>query len=58
VIDAIGAKRYRDNLARHLDNWRIACRQTGSTLVTLVAEETVSQWLLTPLVAAGVLHLS
>src|SRR5262249_53460487 len=47
--------RYRAALARHQQHWRQACRQAGATLVELIAEQIVSDWNLSPLVAAGVL---
>ncbi|MDX2040335.1 MAG: DUF58 domain-containing protein [Acidobacteriota bacterium] len=54
-IDDAAIKRYKDALARHQQNWHSACRQTGATLVELVAEQLLSNWNLESLVKAGVL---
>lgn len=54
-VDDAALARYRTALARHQRHWRTACRQSGATLVELIAEQVVADWKLSPLVAAGVL---
>lgn len=54
-IDDAAIKRYKDALARHQQNWHRACRQTGATLIEMIAEQFTSNWNLEALVKAGVL---
>lgn len=54
-VDEAALARYRAALARHQQHWRQACRQSGATMVELIAEQVVTDWNLSPLVAAGVL---
>ena len=54
-IDDAAIKRYKDALARHQQNWHRACRQTGASLVEMIAEQFTSTWNLEALVKAGVL---
>ena len=57
-IDAVAEARYRQNLARHIENWHNACRQVGATaFVSVVAEKLVDRWDLEPLVMAEVLRV-
>jgi uncharacterized protein (DUF58 family) len=56
-VDAVVARRYREALARHRENWLLGCRQVGATFVVLVAEELLSTWNLDALVAAEVLRV-
>jgi uncharacterized protein (DUF58 family) len=56
-VDAVAARRYRDALARHQENWSLACRQVGATFLTVVAEEVLRSWDLDALVAAEVLRV-
>jgi uncharacterized protein (DUF58 family) len=56
-VDAVVARRYRDALARHQESWDLACRQTGATYVTVVAEDLLRSWNLDALVAAEVLRV-
>ena len=57
-IDAIAAKRYRDALARHQQNWSAACRGVGAIFVPLIAEDLLRRWNLDALVAADVLKVT
>jgi len=56
-IDAVAAKRYRDNLARHQENWDRGCRRTGAALAAVIAEDVVEQWTLDNLVRAEILQV-
>lgn len=56
-VDAAAARRYREALARHQQNWHDACRQAGAVFVTLVAEDLLARWELSDLVAAEVLRV-
>jgi uncharacterized protein (DUF58 family) len=56
-IDAIAARRYREGLARHQENWHAACRQVGAIFRTVIAEEVLREWDMDELVAAGVLKI-
>ena len=58
VVDAVAIKRYRENLARHQENWHNACRQAGAIMIQLVAEHLVTDWRLEQLVAAEVLRVA
>lgn len=54
-IDAAGQERFRQNLARHQENWQRAARKVGATLVPLIAEDVCRNWDLAPLVRAEAL---
>jgi len=56
-LDDAAVTRYRNALARHQQNWHRACRQTGATMVELIAEQMVSDWNLEALVKAEVLKV-
>src|SRR5262249_30816784 len=56
-VDAVAARRYREALARHQENWHTACRQTGALFAVVVAEEGLRDWRLDELVAAEVLKV-
>ncbi len=56
-VDAAVARRYRAALARHQENWHLACRQTGAVFTTVVAERVRTDWRLDDLVAAEVLKV-
>jgi uncharacterized protein (DUF58 family) len=56
-IDAGTARRYREALARHQENWQRACRQVGGVFTSVVAEELLREWRLNDLVAADVLRV-
>jgi uncharacterized protein (DUF58 family) len=56
-VDAIAARRYREALRRHQDNWEIACRQVGATFLTVTAEDLLRDWDLDALVASEVLRV-
>jgi uncharacterized protein (DUF58 family) len=56
-VDAVVARRYREGLARHQENWNLACRQVGATFVRVVAEDLLRDWNLDELVAAEVLKV-
>ena len=57
-VDAIAERRYRENLARHQENWNLAARAVGATMTTLIAEDLTEDWDLGALVAAEVLTVS
>jgi uncharacterized protein (DUF58 family) len=56
-VDAVAARRYRDALERHQDNWSQACRQTGVTFVSVVAEDLLRDWDLDVLVTSEILKV-
>lgn len=56
-IDDAAIRRYREALARHLQNWNHACRQTGATMVEMSAEQLLAAWNLEALVKAEVLKV-
>jgi hypothetical protein len=56
-VDAVVARRYREGLARHQENWHLACRQVGAVFMTVVAEDLLRKWNLDELVAAEVLRV-
>lgn len=57
-VDAYVAKRYREALARHQDNWEQACRQVGATFLAVTAEDVLRKWNLDVLVASEVLKVT
>lgn len=57
-VDAAVEQRYAEALARHRQNWLDACRRTGVSLVTVVAEEVCGNWSMTPLEKSGMLDAS
>jgi uncharacterized protein (DUF58 family) len=57
-VDAIAARRYRDALGRHQQNWSAACRGVGAIFVPLIAEDLLARWNLDALVAADVLRVN
>lgn len=57
-VDALVARRYREALARHQENWNLACRQVGAIFVVLVAEDLLRTWNLDVLVAAEILRVT
>src|SRR5262249_4535244 len=46
-VDADAARRYREALARHRENWHLACRQAGAAFSGVVAEKVLRDWELT-----------
>jgi uncharacterized protein (DUF58 family) len=56
-VDALVARRYREALTRHQENWHLACRQVGATFVVLIAEDLLRDWNLDDLVAAELLKV-
>jgi uncharacterized protein (DUF58 family) len=56
-VDAVEARRYCEALERHQDNWEQACRQTGVTFVSVVAEDLLRDWDLDALVASEILRV-
>ena len=57
-IDAVVEQRYRQALEQHQRQWQLACRQTRSRMLTLVAESVLATDALRPLEEAGVLQAS
>jgi len=55
-VDAIAARRYRDALSRHQEAWNDTCKQTGSKLLIVIAEDLLRDWNLDPLVVEGILQ--
>ncbi|MBN1764624.1 MAG: DUF58 domain-containing protein, partial [Sedimentisphaerales bacterium] len=47
-IDATVQRRYQQRLQQHQDNWHRCCRQKGALMTTLVAEELISSWEVSP----------
>lgn len=56
-VDAFVARRYREALSRHQDNWEQACRQVGAQYLAVVAEDLLRDWNLDALVAREVLKV-
>jgi uncharacterized protein (DUF58 family) len=56
-VDAVLARRYREALARHQQNWHEACRQSGAIFTTLVAETLLRDGRLDDLIAAEFLRV-
>jgi uncharacterized protein (DUF58 family) len=56
-IDDAAIARYRNALARHQQNWHQACRQSGATMVELIAERLIESWNLEALVKADLLKV-
>lgn len=54
-LDATALARYRTNMQRHRENWRLAARQVGAVFVSLVAERLCENWDFSPLVEAEIL---
>ena len=54
-VDASGQDRYRQNLARHQQDWHLAARKVGATFIPLIAEDLCRDWDLSPLVQAEAL---
>ncbi|HTU22107.1 MAG TPA: DUF58 domain-containing protein [Gemmataceae bacterium] len=57
-VDAILARRYREGLARHQQNWHQACRASGAIFSTVVAETLLRDWKLDELIAAELLRVT
>jgi uncharacterized protein (DUF58 family) len=56
-IDAVLARRYRETLRQHQQNWHQACRGCGAIFTTLVAETFLTEWELVELIAADFLSV-
>ncbi len=56
-VDAALARRYRERLTRHQQNWHQACQASGTVFTTLIAETLLREWKLDELVAAGFLRV-
>jgi uncharacterized protein (DUF58 family) len=56
-VDALAARRYREALARHRENWVLACRQVGAVFASVIAEDLLKSWDLDALLAAEVLRV-
>ncbi len=56
-VDAAIARRYREALTRHQQNWHQACRASGAIFSTLVAETLLRDWKLDELIAAEFLRV-
>jgi uncharacterized protein (DUF58 family) len=56
-VDAAIARRYREALTRHQQNWHQACRRSGALFTTVVAETLLREWKLDELVAAEFLRV-
>ncbi|HZV05781.1 MAG TPA: DUF58 domain-containing protein [Gemmataceae bacterium] len=56
-VDAEIARRYREGLARHQQNWHQACRASGAIFTTVIAETLLRDWRLDELIAAEILRL-
>jgi uncharacterized protein (DUF58 family) len=56
-VDAAIARRYREGLARHQQNWHQACRGSGAIFTTVNAEALLNDWRLDELISAEFLRL-
>jgi hypothetical protein len=56
-VDAAIARRYREGLIRHQQNWHEACRASGAIFTTLIAETLLREWKLDELIAAEFLRV-
>jgi uncharacterized protein (DUF58 family) len=56
-VDAALARRYRDTLRGHQQNWHQACRGCGALFSTVVAETLLDEWKLEELIAADFLRV-
>lgn len=57
-VDARIARRYREALVQHQNNWHQACRASGAIFSTVVAETLLRDWKLDELVAAEFLGVT
>jgi uncharacterized protein (DUF58 family) len=57
-VDAVIARRYRETLTRHQQNWHRACRQSGAIFTTVLAERFLNDGKLDDLVAAEFLRVT
>lgn len=56
-VDAVIARRYREAMARHQQNWHQACRASGAIFSTVIAETLLREWKLDELLAAEFLRV-
>lgn len=49
-------RRYQEAFGQHQEQWQRACRQVAATLVQVVAEDFVEDWIPRPLLQAEILH--
>lgn len=56
-VDAAMARRYRERLTHHQQNWHQACRTSGAIFTTVIAETLLREWKLDELVAAEFLRV-
>lgn len=57
-LDAALARRYRERLRQHQQNWHQACRSCGAQFTVAVAETLLSDWKLDELIAADFLRVT
>jgi hypothetical protein len=57
-VDAVLARRYRETLRQHQQNWHQACRGCGAIFTTVVAETLLRDWKLEELIAADFLRVT
>lgn len=57
-VDAAAQQQYRQRLARHQENWLMACRQAGAQMTTVIADDLVQDWDLSALVAIQLLRVA
>jgi uncharacterized protein (DUF58 family) len=57
-VDAAIARRYRESLTRHQQNWHQACRASGALFTTVVAETLLRDWKLDELIAAEFMRVT
>ncbi|MGA1869854.1 MAG: DUF58 domain-containing protein [bacterium] len=55
-IDPVSLTQYRDSFFLHQQNWDQACKHTGATLITLIAERIVDTWDLKELEEKGIME--
>ncbi len=51
-------RRYHESLARHQQNWHLACRRVGARMLTVIAEDLVADWRPDVLVNAEILTIT
>ncbi len=55
-IDAAAVNKYREVFSRHQQDWERACRESAAKLISLTAEDIVSQWDMQELMAHEILR--
>ncbi len=56
-LDQAGLERYRQNLARHQQAWRMAATKVGARFITVIAENVVTDWDLSAFIQEEILSV-